>query len=112
MNPNDLARWESIRANGMARFILIRGVLMWGIPMLIFMSFISDPFTNGYLSQTAIVHYVTWLFAGVIFGVFMWYVSEWRYKKATSNMLPHNKALKFVPALRASTGRSCAAPLN
>ena len=87
MKPADLVRWQTIRAKGKARFILIRGVLMWGLPMLVFTSFISKPFTHGLFSHMAIVHYFTWLIAGVFFGVFMWLFSEWRYKKEISKQV-------------------------
>ena len=88
MKPYDLAKWNSIRAKGKTRFILIRGVLLWGFPMLVFTSYISKPFINGFLSPGALMHYVTWLFAGVIFGVFMWYVSERKFKRESSKHAP------------------------
>ena len=88
MKPYNPAKWNAIRAKGKTRFILIRGVLLWGLPMLVFMSFITKPFTNGFLSPAALVHYVAWIFAGVVFGVFLWFVLERKHKKETSERTP------------------------
>jgi len=84
MKPYNPAKWNSTRSKGKARFVLIHGVLLWGIPMLVFVSFISEPFTSGFLSPAALVHYVVWLVAGGVFGVFLWFVLERRHKKETS----------------------------
>jgi len=81
MKENQFVKWEAARAKGKLHFILVRGVLSWGLPMFIFMAFINKPFADGFTSEAAIVHYIVWPIAGVLFGVFTWHLSERLYKK-------------------------------
>ena len=46
--------WELTREKGKTRYILFNGVLLFGVPMLIFMSFVTNPFASGFLSEAAL----------------------------------------------------------
>ena len=81
MKENQFNKWKATRIKGKLHFILVRGVLSWGLPMFIFMAFINKPFANGFTSEAAIIHYIVWSIAGVLFGVFIWHISERLYKK-------------------------------
>ncbi len=81
MKENQFIKWESARAKGKLHFILVRGVLSWGLPMFIFMAFINKPFAYGFTSEAAAIHYIVWPIAGVLFGLFTWYLSERLYQK-------------------------------
>jgi len=85
MKDDQIKKWESTREKGLLHFVLIRGVLLWGLPMFIFMAFIGKPFSNGFTSSTALVHYVVWPVAGVLFGLLTWCMSERMYKKKKTN---------------------------
>lgn len=74
--------WEPTREKGKANYILIHGVLLFGIPMLIFMSFITNPFANGLFSAAVLVHCMVWLVAGLVYGLIMWHWFEYRFTKA------------------------------
>jgi hypothetical protein len=74
-------RWGLIREKGKARYILVYGVLFWGIPMLVFMSFITNPFTNGLFSAAALIHCIVWLIGGLVYGFVMWHYSEYKFTK-------------------------------
>ena len=81
MTDDQFKAWETTRAKGKIHFFLINGVLSYGLPMFIMMAFINKPFADGFTSSAAIVHYVVWPIAGLLFGVIMWYVAEYKYKK-------------------------------
>ena len=81
MKDNQLKAWESTRTKGKLKFVVITGVLSWGLPMLIVMAFMHKPFVDGFISKAAIIHYVVWPLAGVVVGLLTWYLSERQYKK-------------------------------
>jgi len=81
MKDDQVKKWELTRVKGPLHFVLFRGVLLWGLPMFIFMAFVNKPFSDGFTSNAAIVHYVVWPIAGILFGAVTWYMSERIYKK-------------------------------
>ena len=74
--------WGLTREKGRTRYILGYGVLAFGLPMLIFMSFVIHPFVNGFFSAVALVHYMVWLGAGLVYGFITWHWFEYRFSKA------------------------------
>jgi hypothetical protein len=83
MKDDQFKAWETKRNKGKLRFLFIHGILSFGLPMFFIMAFISKPFTEGFSSETAIAHFITWLLAGLIFGVIMWHLAEYNYKVKT-----------------------------
>ncbi len=81
MKDNQILGWELLRAKGKLNYILIYGLLSYGLPMFIFMAFLNNPFADGFTSSKAIVHCIIWPIAGLLFGLIMWHVSESKYKK-------------------------------
>ena len=81
MKPEALAKWEKVRARGKARFILVSGVLSYGLPMFIVMTFLvhRSDLSPGFIGISAIL----WAVGGALFGTIMWYVLERQYRKAT-----------------------------
>ncbi|GAA0853710.1 hypothetical protein [Aliiglaciecola litoralis] len=77
----ELEAWEETRKKGWFNYILFNGLFMWGMPMFVAMSFISKPFAEGYTSRAAIVHYIVWPLAGLLYGAVMWWFAERRFKK-------------------------------
>ena len=83
MKPEVLARWEKARADGKAKYVLVSGVLSYGLPMFIVMTFFVhrkdiSPIFIG-------ISFVLWLIGGALFGLGVWYVQERQYSKATKN---------------------------
>ena len=73
--------WGLTRKKGKTRYILFNGVLLFGVPMLIFMSFVTNPFANGFFSGIALVHDLSWLIAGLVYGLIMWHYFEYKFAK-------------------------------
>lgn len=78
MKPIELERWGKAREQGMLRYVLVTGVLSWGLPMFIVMTFVVSR-SNTPIAVSALI----WAVGGVAFGVAMWLVQEYRYRKAT-----------------------------
>lgn len=80
-----LAKWESVRAKGRTRFVLQRGVLGWGLPMFVIMTFVVNrPGPNALLSPRNYVIFSAflWAGAGALFGLAIWWQGEKTYKKS------------------------------
>ena len=73
--------WALTREKGKPHYILIHGVLLFGLPMLVFMSFLTNPFANGLFSGVALVHCGVWLVVGGIYGLIMWHYFERKFAK-------------------------------
>lgn len=57
MEYSGKARWLKTREKGYLKFVLINGVVYWGIPMFLFMTFIVfRPFENGFSLGILIIH--------------------------------------------------------
>jgi hypothetical protein len=80
MKPEALQKWESTRARGMKHFVLFRGVLAYGLPMFVAMTFFAhhDELTPKFIAISAVL----WLIGGAAFGIASWYVLELQYRKA------------------------------
>ena len=81
MKDNQFKAWELTRSKGKSNFILVSGLLSYGLPMFIAMAFMNKPFAEGFTSSAAIIHCIVWPLAGLLFGVTMWYFTESKYKK-------------------------------
>lgn len=82
MKPAVLEKWQQTRALGMKRFILMNGVLSWGMPMFVVMTFFVR---RADLSPTMIaISALVWAIGGALFGATMWFIAERQYRKATS----------------------------
>jgi hypothetical protein len=84
-----LQRWKAERAGGRWRYILISGVLTWGTPMFVVTTFFgsrSAQLTAG----TVVAEAIIWVFAGLLFGTIVWFLSERRYARLSSVEGRHN----------------------
>jgi peptidoglycan/LPS O-acetylase OafA/YrhL len=80
MTEKDMQKWEAKRAKGRLRFVLENGVLAWGVPMFVFMTYFmndnQDP-SPGMLLTNAVV----WAIGGALFGWIVWTIVERKYRK-------------------------------
>ena len=83
MKPTEIEAWAATRAKGMLRFVLLAGVLAWGIPMFVLMTFFvnDDRATPMGIAISAAI----WGIAGALFGVTLWFLAERRYRNATAS---------------------------
>lgn len=74
-------QWEQLRKKGKAKYILIHGLLLWGIPM----SLVANTYLHfrGGIPWTPMIYYTTpiFLIASLLFGLLMWKFLENRYNK-------------------------------
>jgi hypothetical protein len=76
-----LARWERIKRGGMWRFVILRGVLGWGLTMGI----IGIIFERVSRKEEAFAWYLILglcLVGGCVWGLAMWFLTMWSYSRA------------------------------
>jgi drug/metabolite transporter (DMT)-like permease len=70
--------WDTTRKKGFLNFLLVRGFLLFGLPLTLFQFFIR-------LSDGNKINYVALLLSGIIGGVIysssMWFFAERKFKK-------------------------------
>ena len=76
MNSKQLERWNNIRSKGQLRYVLLHGVVAFGL-VIFFLSINSNP----QLSPIDIaIRLVFCCVGGYAFGSVMWFVQEIRFK--------------------------------
>lgn len=76
MQQREFDRWARIRGQGMLRYVLFYGLLCYGVPMFLMMTFV---FPHPRLATPQSVF--LWALAGAGYGVAMWIVQERRFRK-------------------------------
>ncbi len=76
MKQKEFDRWAKSRQGGMFRYVLLTGVLSWGVTMFVIMTFVVPHPKLSTLQSAAL-----WLTTGVGYGIAMWLVQEHRYRK-------------------------------
>jgi membrane associated rhomboid family serine protease len=77
--------WESTRKKGFLNFLLVRGLLLFGL------SFTAFQFLIKLLSGNEInilSTFISGLMGGLIYGISMWYFAEKRFKKENTTNEP------------------------
>jgi nitrate/nitrite transporter NarK len=81
LKPKQLEAWKKSRAKGMLHFVLVSGVLLYGLPMFVVMTLMVH--RTELSPQNIGTSAVIWGLAGALFGIAMWYVQEWQFRKAS-----------------------------
>ena len=85
--PKSIERWAIVRRKGKAKFILQRGILLFGGFMFLVMTFFVQPaqhqwrFTVGSVVASACI----WIVAGTFYGWATWTASEREYQQFMSS---------------------------
>lgn len=80
MRPQQFEKWKAIREKGMLRYVVVTGVLSYGLAMFLAMTFVVH---YGDLSPKFIgISAVLWTLGGAMFGTAMWFVMEFQFRKA------------------------------
>jgi hypothetical protein len=76
METKEFDRWGKSRGKGMFKYILIDGVLAWGMPMFVVMTYLV-PHPRLSVQQCAML----WPAMGAASSLATWLVQEHRYRK-------------------------------
>ncbi|MBD9470967.1 hypothetical protein [Pseudoxanthomonas sp. PXM01] len=74
-----LARWQKIRDQGPLRFILLRGVLGWGVPTALLWCGLMTVFTEREFVPLLIAALIGFPVCGLIWGGAMWFIAERKF---------------------------------
>ncbi len=80
MHRKNLEHWSSVRRQGRLRYVLVHGVLMYGLPLFVVMTFFvhRDRLATGFVAISAAL----WTIGGIVFGLLSWWWWERRYHAA------------------------------
>ena len=81
MKPKQLEAWKKSREQGMLRYVLVSGVLSYGLPMFVVMTLMVH--RTELSMQNVGLSAVIWTLAGALFGIAMWCIQEWQFRKAS-----------------------------
>ena len=83
MKEKDFNAWSDSRKKGLLNFILVKGLLAWGLPMFIVMTFVANDAFNesGLIISHVVKNGISWTITGLLFGAFVWFFTERKYQK-------------------------------
>lgn len=86
MSESERAKWERTRAKGKRRFIVVRGVLGWGMTTALLVSAWSwiEGEPTSHLWPHLVTSMISFCLVGIVFGSLLWSYMEGRYA-ASSN---------------------------
>lgn len=83
MKPVQVAKWERTRARGRTHFIVVYGVLLWGLGTAAVVTLLGVVQGRDDWLVGGVVAFVMFpLIGGPLFGLFLWWWTERRYSKA------------------------------
>lgn len=77
--------WESTRKKGFLNFLLVRGLLLFGLSFTVFQFLIKLLLGN---EINILATFISGLMGGLIYGISMWYFAEKRFKKENTTNEP------------------------
>ena len=83
MKEKDFDAWSKTRKKSWFSYILLNGLLAWGLPMFIAMTFfVNDAFDeSGLIIPNVVINVVAWSIGGLLFCACTWHFTERKYKK-------------------------------
>ncbi|GAB1597148.1 hypothetical protein [Lysobacter claricitrinus] len=81
MTVEKLEAWRATRQKGRLRYVLVNGLLAYGVPMFVVMTFFAH---RADLSKSFIaISAVAWSIGGLLSGACTWWLHERNYQKHT-----------------------------
>lgn len=77
--------WESTRKKGFLNFLLVRGLLLFGLSFTVFQFLIKLLSGN---EINILSTFISGLMGGLIYGISMWYFAEKRFKRENTTSEP------------------------
>lgn len=77
--------WESTRKKGFLNFLLVRGLLLFGLSFTVFQFLIKLLAGN---EINILATFISGIMGGLIYGTSMWYFAERRFKKENTTNEP------------------------
>ena len=77
-------KWENLRKRGPAHFVLFWGVAVWGIGTAILWSLLMWLASDLEISQLLPLALVLFPIGGLLWGSFIWWFAERKYKRQIS----------------------------
>ena len=78
-----IRRWERIRARGMARYVLVQGVLAYGLPLFALMTFVVH--REHASARFILVSAAAWAVGGAVFGWILWHLRDRMYRRLAAH---------------------------
>jgi hypothetical protein len=79
-DKNSITKWEYKKQAGIFKFILVEGVVKWGVfSTFIFLSITF--FGKEFVLKEAVTTCLIWLIASVVYGFSLWYGTSLSYEK-------------------------------
>jgi hypothetical protein len=82
MKPKEIEQWQKTREKGLVRFILITGILSYGLPLFVVLNFMEPPKMPLSITDLIVTLLICAVAGGSAFGYILWVVQEKRYRKA------------------------------
>jgi hypothetical protein len=80
MNFEERRKWESTRAKGMLRFVLLSGAVKFGGALFLTISVLGNLlFRRRWVAEDLVSEGVVCLFGGLVAGICIWLINEKRY---------------------------------
>jgi hypothetical protein len=83
--PLSIQRWERIRAMGMRRYVLVHGVLLYGLPLFLVMTFVVHRDHVALRPGLLLVLALAWSLGGAVFGWVMWHLRDRMYRRIAAH---------------------------
>lgn len=87
MNNSKLEKLEKTLEKGKLKFVVLHGVLGWGVTTAILFSVFQHLMGSSQTVSSIAVSLVAFPIGGMLWGIWMWHVLQKQYKKLQSKAL-------------------------
>lgn len=81
--PRSIRQWERVRAQGLRRYVVVHGMLAYGLPLFLVMTFVVH---REHLAwRFVLVSAAAWALGGALFGWVMWHARDRLYRRLAAH---------------------------